>query len=252
MFYFPIVDSHVHLLDRSRFGYGWTAGSPALDGDFAIDDLVRAAKPYEIEGLVFVEAAVDAPGRRDEADWVDKLAESDKRLKGAVVSLPMEQGAALEAEIARVAALKTTRGVRRLIQHEADPDFALRPDFIAALKLLPKYKLTFDICVYHHQLGAALEMARRCPEVSFVLDHIGKPSIKDGLQEPWRATLADIAKMPNVACKLSGLTTEADHAAWTPAQLRPYIDWVLAAVRDRAHSVRRRLAGVEAPASSRA
>lgn len=225
---FPIVDGHVHLLDQKRFGYAWASGAPALARDWRLDELVRSAKPYQIEGIVFVEVDVDMPQYLDEAEWVDELARSDGRLMGAVVSLPLERGAALEGEIARVAGLKTTRGVRRLIQNQPDPDFPLRPAFIEALKLLPKYGLSFDICIYHPQMAAAREMARRCPEVSFVLDHIGKPGIKDGLVEPWRAQIAELARLPNVVCKLSGLVTEAEHEAWTPAQLRPYIDYVVA------------------------
>jgi L-fuconolactonase len=224
---FAIIDSHVHLLDQTRFGYGWAAGLPALARDWRLDDLVRSAKPYEIEGVVFVEVDVDSPQHLDEAEWVDGLAASDGRLKGAVVGLPMEQGGALEPEMARVAALATTRGVRRLIQNQPDVDFALRPGFIEALKLLPGYGLSFDICIHHSQMAAALEMARRCPEVSFVLDHIAKPAIGDGLLEPWRSQLAEMARMPNVVCKLSGLITEADHGAWTAAQLQPYIDHVV-------------------------
>ena len=225
---FPIIDSHVHLIDQQRFGYGWASGAPALARDWRLDELVRAAKPYEIEGIVFVEVDVDMPQYLDEAEWVDGLAAGEARLKGAVVCLPLERGAALESEMARLAGLKTTRGVRRLIQNQPDPDFALRPAFIEAAKLLAKYRLSFDICIYHPQMGAALELVRRCPEVSFVLDHIGKPAIKDGLLEPWRAQLAQMARLPNVVCKLSGLITEAAHDAWTPAQLRPYIDHVAA------------------------
>jgi L-fuconolactonase len=225
---FPIIDSHIHLLDQKRFGYGWAAGAPALKRDWSIDDLARSAKPYEIEGIVFVEVDVDMPQYLDEADWVDEIAGTDKRLKGAVVCLPLEKGAALEPEIARVAKLKTTRGVRRLIQNQPDPDYVLRPGFLEALKLLAKYGLSFDICIFHPQLAKTLEMVRRCPEVSFVLDHIAKPGVKDGLVEPWRAELAELAKFPNVVCKLSGVTTEADHRSWTPAQLRPYIDHVVA------------------------
>lgn len=225
---FAIIDSHVHLLDQSRFRYGWAAGAPALARDWRLDDLVRAAAPYEIEGIVFVEVDVDDPQYLDEADWVEATAEVDARLKGAVVALPLERGAAIEPEIAKVATLKTTRGVRRLIQNQADPDFVLRPHFLEALKLLPKYGLSFDICIFHRQLGKTLEMVRRCPEVSFVLDHIAKPGIKDSLVEPWRSEMTELAKLPNVACKLSGVTTEADHAAWTPAQLRPYIDHAIA------------------------
>ena len=225
---FPIVDCHVHLLDQKRFGYGWASGAPALARDWRLDELVRSAKPYEIEGIVFVEVDVDMPQYLDEADWIDGLAASDRRLMGAVVCLPLEQGAALEPEIARVASLKTTRGVRRLIQNQPDPEFSLRPAFIEALRLLPKYGLSFDICIYHPQMAAALEMARRCPEVSFVLDHIGKPGIKDRLVEPWRSRIAEMARLPNVVCKLSGAITEAEHDAWSPAELRPYIDHVIA------------------------
>src|SRR5579863_2578067 len=112
---FAIVDSHVHLLDQRRFRYSWAAGAPALARDWTIDDLARAAKPYEIEGIVFVEVDVDMPQYLDEAAWVEDIAGRDKRLKGAVVCLPLERGAAIEPEIARVAALKTARAVRRLI-----------------------------------------------------------------------------------------------------------------------------------------
>ena len=127
---FPIIDSHVHLLDQQRFGYAWSAGAPALKRDWGIDDLARSAKPYNLEGLVFVEVDVDMPQYLDEADWVEATAETDKRLKGAVVCLPLERGPALEPEIARVAKLKVTRGVRRLIQNQPDPEYVLRPDFL--------------------------------------------------------------------------------------------------------------------------
>ena len=221
---FGIVDAHVHLLDRKRLSYPWTAGLPALQGDFTLDDLMRQARPYNIVGAVFVE--VDAAEPLAEAQWIDGLAASDTRLQGAVVSLDLERGASVEPDLARLAALKTTRGVRRLLQAEADPDFALRPDFLAGLKLLPKYGLSFDVCVRERQMPMVLEMARRCDEVSFVLDHIGKPDIKAGVATPWKDAVDQLARLPNVAVKLSGLTTEADPLDWTPAQLKPFIDWV--------------------------
>ena len=97
-----------------------------------------------------------------------------------------------------MAALPVVRGIRRLIQNQPDPEFATRPDFLAAVKLLPKYNLSFDICIYHHQLPQAIELVRRCPEVSFVLDHIAKPAIKDGLMEPWATQMKALAALPNV------------------------------------------------------
>ncbi len=225
---FPIIDSHIHLLDQQRFGYSWASGAPALARDWTPDDLAQSARPYEVEGFVFVEVDVDMPQYLDEAEWVDGLAKRDPRVLGAVACLPLEKGARIEPEMARIARLPAIRGVRRLIQNQPDPDFVLKPAFLEAIRLLPKYALSFDICVLHPQLPNTLKMMRLCPEVAFVLDHIGKPGIKTGLSEPWRAHIREMAALPNVVCKLSGVTTEADHKSWTREQLRPYIDHVVA------------------------
>jgi L-fuconolactonase len=115
------------------------------------------------------------------------------------------------------------RGVRRLIQNQPDPDFCVRPDFIAGLKLLAPHNFVFDICVLHHHLPNVIKMVAECPELSFVLDHIGKPAIKAGLRDPWRQHMRELARLPNVVCKISGVATEADHKSWTRDQLRPYI-----------------------------
>lgn len=224
---FPIIDAHIHLLDQHRFGYGWANGAPALKRDWTPNDLVNAAKPIEIEGFVFVEVDVDMPQYLDEAEWVDNLAKLDRRVLGAVVCLPLERGERIEPELARVAKLRTVRGVRRLIQNRADPEFVLRSGFLEAMRLLPKYNLSFDVCIFHPQMPSTLTMMRYCPEVSFVLDHIGKPGIKAGLFDPWRAHIREMAALPNVVCKLSGATTEADVETWTRDQLRPYIDHVI-------------------------
>ncbi len=243
---FPIIDSHIHLLDQRRFAYSWAKDAPALKRDWTPDDLASRAKPFELEGFVFVEVDVDMPQYLDEAEWVDGLAEHDRRVLGAVVSLPLERGAAIEPEMARVAKLKMVRGVRRLIQNEPDPEFMLKPGFLEALRLLPKYNLSFDACIFHPQAANTLAMMRQCPEVSFILDHIGKPGIKAGLIDPWRAHIREMAALPNVVCKLSGVTTEADRQDMdprsAPALHRP-CDRML---RSGPHPLRRRLAGVRA------
>ena len=224
---FPITDTHVHLLDIQKFKYSWASGAPKLGRDWSVADLEQRARPYTLESLVFVEVDVDMPQHLDEARWVQSLAAGDRRIKGCVASLPLEKGPAIEPEMAELARLPVLRGIRRLIQNQPDPDFAVRPDFVAAVKLLPRYGFSFDVCIYHRQFPAVLKLVRQCPEVSFILDHIGKPGIKDGLTEPWKAHIRELAAMPNVMCKLSGVTTEADHANWTRDQLRPYLDHVI-------------------------
>jgi len=222
---FPIVDAHVHLIEVQKLKYSWMSGAPTLLRDWTPDDLTARAKPAEIAAYVFVEVDVDPGLHMVEAAWADGEGATDPRLKAVVASVPMELGpAAAEPDLARLAALPHVRGVRRLIQDHPDPEFMIRPDFVAAVKLLPKYNLSFDLCIKHPQFANTLELVRRCPEVSFILDHIGKPGIAAGLIDPWRAHMRGLAAMPNVVCKLSGVTTEADHARWTREQLRPYID----------------------------
>ena len=116
---------------------------------------------------------------------------------------------------------------RRLIEIEVDISFCLQPAFLEGLRLLPARDLCFDICVKHWGLVFAIELARRCPEVRFVLDHIGKPGIRDELVEPWKCQLRELARLPNVVCKLSGVITEADHGHWSKEQIRPYVEHVL-------------------------
>ena len=220
---FPIVDSHVHLCDPARFGYDWTKNAPSLRRQVLPADFIKAAAPVKIDRFVFVEVDVNFPQHVAEAAWVADLARSDKRLAGMVAALPLERGKAIEADLDQLRQNKILRAVRRLIQNQSDPDFCIRPDFIDGLKLLARHDLAFDICILHHQMPNVIKMVRQCPEVRFVLDHIGKPGIKAGISDPWRQQLKELASLPNVHCKISGVSTEADHKNWTREQLKPYI-----------------------------
>lgn len=220
---FPIVDSHVHLADPKRFGYAWTKNAPSLNRTVLPQDLTKAAAPVQVDQIVFVEVDVDHPQHVAEAAWIQSLAQADPRVKGMVAALPLEKGKAAQAELDKLRQNKILRGIRRLIQNQADPDFCIQPKFIEGLKLLSAHDLVFDICIFHHHLPNAIKMVQQCPEVRFILDHIGKPAIKAGVMDPWRKDLKELASLPNVHCKISGVTTEADHKNWTREQLKPYI-----------------------------
>ncbi|HNB26902.1 MAG TPA: amidohydrolase family protein [Alphaproteobacteria bacterium] len=220
---FPIVDSHVHLADPQRFGYAWTRNAPSLNRTVLPEHLTKAAAPVAIDTIVFVEVDVDDPQQVAEAEWIESLGEADPRLKGMVASLPLERGNGVQGDLEKMLRCQRLRGIRRLIQNQKDPDFCIQPKFIEGLKLLARHDLVFDICIFHHHLPNAIRMVRQCPEVRFVLDHIAKPAIKAGEFEPWGRNLKELASLPNVACKISGVTTEADHKSWTREQLKPYI-----------------------------
>ncbi len=150
---FPIIDAHVHLYDPSGLPYAWLAGAPPINKPHLPADFDGLTAPVKIDGIVFVEVDVDDPRYLDEARWVEKTALSDPRVLGMVAGMPLEKGVSIEGDIAEYAKLPHARGVRRLIQkHAGEPGWCLRPDFVAAVKLLPKYGLSFDICIFHSQM----------------------------------------------------------------------------------------------------
>lgn len=227
MINFPIVDTHLHLWDPGYLRYPWLDEIPLLNRPHLLDDYNRATGPLQVEKMVFLQCEVDFAQFQDEADWVSSLAQRDPRIQGMVPWAPLEKGDGASAALEKLAANPLVKGIRRIIQFEPDMDFCLRPDFVRGVQLLADYKLSFDICINHTQMANTIKLVAQCPDVSFILDHIGKPAIKNQRFEPWRQEIQTLAGFPNVWCKVSGLVTEADHANWTPADLKPYIDHVI-------------------------
>ncbi len=226
--HFPIVDTHLHLWDRQRLRYAWLESVAALNRDHGLDDYRRACGAVAVAKMVFVQCECDPLQSYEEAAWVAELASTDPRLRGIVAQAPVERGDGVAADLERLAGNPLVKGVRRLLQSEADDAFCLRPDFVRGVRRLAAHGWSFDLCIFHRQLANATALVRQCPEVRFVLDHIGKPDIKRGALDPWRAELRALAVLPNVECKISGLVTEADFVTWTAADLQPYIEHVVA------------------------
>ncbi len=224
---FPIVDTHLHVWDTTRLSYPWLAPIPLLNKPYLLADYDRACGRVAVGKMVFVQAEADFAQYRQETAWVSELAQQDHRLQGIVSWAPLEKGDAARPELEQLAQNKLVKGIRRIIQFEPDMEFCLRPGFVQGVRALPDYGLTFDLCIMHLQMANTIELVRRCPNVQFILDHIGKPNIKDQLLDPWRGELRTLAGFPNVWCKMSGLVTEADHAHWSRDDLRPYIDHVI-------------------------
>jgi len=221
---FPIIDSHVHLYDIEKLNYSWMSGVPQLAHTTRMPEFDQARGSIDVEQLVFVEVDVDPGFHLDEARFVAGLAEKDKKIGAIVAHAPIHKGKSVEADLVDLKTIPGVKGVRRLIQQEPDPTSILNPAFIDGVKLLKKYDLSFDICIKHYQLAYAIELIKRCPDVSFIFDHIGKPDIRNAIVEPWKSQMRELARLPNVVCKISGVVTEADHKSWTREQLRPYIE----------------------------
>ncbi len=225
---FPIVDTHLHIWDLRRLRYPWLASVPMLNKNHLIDDYRRACGPVQVAKMVFLQCEADFAQFQEECDWVTEVARVDPRIRGIVPWAPLEKGEAAGDALAKLAANPLVKGIRRIIQFEPDPEFCLKPGFVRGVQALHAHGLSFDLCINHTQLANTIKLVRQCPDVMFILDHIAKPDIKAGKLDPWRAQLRELAAFPNVWCKMSGLVTEADHQAWKPADLQPYIDHVMA------------------------
>lgn len=222
-----IVDSHVHLWNPAQFRYPWLDGLPALNRPFLPADFAAASAPANVNKLIFVESGCEPAQGLAEVNWIAGLARGEPRLKGIVAHAALEKGEAVRAELAALAGRPFVKGVRRLLQGERDPDFCRRREFLTGVRLLADFGFTLDLCVRHEQLSSLVELVARVPEVTFVLDHFGKPDVRGGNTEPWATDLKALAALPNVVCKISGLTTEAAWSRWQPADLAIYFQRAL-------------------------
>lgn len=223
-----IVDAHHHLWDRGRFRYGWLPEVPALDRDFLLRDYESVIAGTGVVQSIHVQADADDEWALQETNWALSMADGTGPIAGVVGWAPVERPDELDAFLQRQGDNPALKGFRRLIQSE-DAEFAARREVVDGVRRLGASGYSFDLCLRHHQLPAAIELARQVPDTPLVLDHLGKPDIRAGQLDPWRQHVAELASMDHVCCKLSGMVTEADHESWQAQDLRPYADTVIEA-----------------------
>lgn len=220
-----IVDSHQHFWRYDPKEYDWIDDElSAIRRDFLPADLARELEAAGVDAAVSVQARQTL----EETRWLLELAGASDLVAGVVGWVPLVSPAVGET-LAELAANPRLRGVRHVLQGEADPDFAARRDFNEGVAALRGLGLAYDILVYESQLPAAIALVDRHPDQVFVLDHVAKPRIREGVVSPWRERIRELARRPNVFCKLSGMVTEADVRGFTRASLQPYADVVLSA-----------------------
>jgi L-fuconolactonase len=216
------LDAHQHFWQYRPEDYPWMTGPlRALRRDYLPPDLAPLLVAAGLDGSI----AVQAQQTVAEARWLLGLADQYPAIRGVVgwVDLCSER---VDEQLAELSAHPRFVGVRHVVQDEPDDRFLLRPDFQRGIARLRDYDLTYDILIYPRQMTAAIEFVRRFPEQPLVLDHLAKPIIHDGVLSPWREQIGELARSPNVCCKLSGMVTEARWRQWTKADFRPYLDAV--------------------------
>ncbi|MGH2457480.1 MAG: amidohydrolase family protein [Chloroflexota bacterium] len=225
---FPLVDAHVHLWDPTHFRMSWLDGNALLNQRYGLAEYRQHTEGIDVAAMVYLQVEVDPPYGLLEARWVANLAKEEGRLKAIVAWAPLEFGEQARAYLTELVTNgPLVKGIRRVTQAEPDPRFLERPKVIEATRMLPEFGLTCDLCIYYPQLPSAIALVRRCPNTSFILDHIGKPNIREHVLDPWRNQIKELAALPNVICKVSGMVTEADHQRWTANDVAPFAHHVL-------------------------
>ncbi|MFI0512017.1 L-fuconolactonase [Streptomyces canus] len=220
-----VVDAHHHVWDLSVRDQDWIAPDSPLRRDFTPADLAPQAAAAGVDRTVLVQT-VTVP---EETPEFLALAAVHELVAGVVgwTDLTRPDVAEELARLRRLPGGTCLKGVRHQVQGEPDPEWLLRPEVRRGLAAVADAGLVYDLVVLPHQLPACVTAAESLPQLTFVLDHLGKPPIASGALEPWATHVRALAGLPNTVCKLSGMVTEADLATWTTADLRPYADTVL-------------------------
>ncbi|AXT60544.1 amidohydrolase [Aquimarina sp. AD10] len=216
------IDSHQHFWQYHPVKHSWINDDmKVLQQDYLPSDLKKVYQENAIDGCV----AVQADQSEIETDFLIDLANENEFIKGIVgwIDLRAEN---LEERLQHYSKFDIIKGFRHVVQDEPDPNFIIGDSFKKGIALLHQYNFTYDILIFPHQLRASLKLIEEFPEHKFVIDHIAKPSIKNGDIKEWETLIREIAKHRNVYCKVSGMVTEADWAHWKYDDFVPYLDVV--------------------------
>lgn len=220
-----VIDSHQHFWIYDAERDAWiNEQMTRIRRNFLPEDLQPVLAANGVDGCIAVQAD------QSEAETLFLLALAEKHssfVKGVVgwVDLRADN---LYDKLDYYSQYELLKGFRHVAQAEPD-DFLARPEVIKGIRQLAAFDFSYDILIYPTQLKAAVQLVREAPDVSFVIDHLAKPYIKDQKINTWSNYMRELASHPHVSCKVSGMVTEADWKNWTKKDFYPYLDVVFEA-----------------------
>jgi L-fuconolactonase len=218
-----MVDAHQHFWDIDRFHYPWmTPTVEVLRRNFLPQNLKPLLAPAGIDRTVVVQAVHSL----EESRWLLGISSGCEFVEGAVVWVDLTSPS-LGKDLDELQAHQKFRGVRHQIEDEPDDAWMVHKEVIRGLQELQRRSVPFDLLVRPRHLKYIPQLWDRCPDLKLVLDHIGKPLIRQGDFDGWAREIETLAGLPNVWCKLSGMITEADWKNWAPDTLKPYVQHVV-------------------------
>jgi len=223
----PIIDTHQHLIYPDKWRYSWADGIPQLAGKaFRYADYQQAIAGTGITKTIFMETSPDDLHFQSETTFVYELAaQPGSIIAGVIANCRPEEKDGFERYLDSIRHPKLV-GLRRIL-HVMPDELSGSSHFAENLRLLPKHGLTCDLCFLARQLPLAIDLARRCENVQFILDHCGVPDVAAQALEPWRLNIKALATLPNVACKISGVLAYGSPAQANAAGVRPFVEHCL-------------------------
>lgn len=216
------IDSHQHFWEYKPKDYGWINDSmKRIRRNFSPGDLKPMLDEFHLDGCVSVQAVESYR----ETDYLLDLADQNPWILGVIGWADLTSGK-LEEKLEEYNEHPKLKGFREVLQSK-DPRYMLQENFIRGLQTLHSKGYTYDILIYPQHLKAVLELVKKCPNQSFVIDHLAKPFIQKGEWKEWQKHLAPIAERELIYCKISGMVTEADWKNWNKDQLYPYLEIAL-------------------------
>lgn len=220
-----IIDTHHHFWHYNTEEFDWIDDSMStIRRSFLPADLKETLNAAGVEGAISVQARQII----EETTQLLDFAGDNDFLKAVTGWLPLADqniGDLLD----KYSRYQKFKAVRHVVQGEPDDNFILGKAFNNGIAQLEKFGLIYEILILEKHLPQTIQFVDQHPNTTFVLDHIAKPKIGENELSPWRENIIELAKRPNVSCKVSGMVTEADFNNWTPDQLQPYFDTVLEA-----------------------
>jgi predicted TIM-barrel fold metal-dependent hydrolase len=221
----PIVDTHQHLWDLSRFRLPWIQRGSTLDRSFLPEDYAKAAEGLNIVKAVYMEVDVEPSQQEAEAEYIIQLcrAKTSPTVAAVISGRPESEGFA--ASVRRYREHPIVKGIRRVLHVPETPSgYCLQPQFLQNMRLLGELGLSFDLCIRPSELPNVTRLVNACPGTRFILDHCGNPSLQTTDRSQWQRDLAELARCPNVVCKVSGFIATAKPGAWRPEDIAPIVN----------------------------
>lgn len=237
----PIIDTHQHLWDLTRFRLPWTDSSPSLNRSFLTSDYLEATRGLNVVKAIYMEVDVEPSQQVAEAEHLIELSQRDDTpTVAAVISGRPADAEGFKAYITRFKDSPYIKGVRQVLHGGGTgPGYCLQPAFVQSIRLLGEFGLSFDLCMRPGELGDAVKLVDQCPETQFILDHcgnadpyivageVGEESSMPHTRQQWMDDIGALAERPNVVCKISGIIARARPGDWTASDLAPTINHCL-------------------------